>query len=894
MRIIVPLIIALLCAAPTTGEVPDVTADGGLTYQVVVDGEVVSEHRTQHKAQHKASQIEAENPDADTTYRINQVWRVESPHATNAPDNEPTPDPEPEPAPEPQMGFTDLDTAYAADRKVYVSDSEGDDSNDGLSSGAPKKTLSAAKALLRDGRADWLLLKAGDEWDEQIIGKIDESGPAADTPMVIGVYGSGARPVIDPISDQYALRDVKGHLVVQGIEVYNREQDPDHAQFDNGDRAYGIGRLNDDNNSGALLIEDCHLHYLADGVVADGQKGQSDNVVTLRRNIIVDCHDYGGRSQGVLSGNWQEVLYEENVFDHNGWHPTLAPRGDGSQFSHNVYTASSNTDNVTARRNITARASYNGMMMRSGGVAENNLSMRNPIGLLLKNGDQHYIRDNVITNVVDYQSGGGYIGGSPITLKPVSEGAVTGNIILDRLASNKLNAGITIWDTGFTGGGSVIPFEGNVVRGVTWDVDGAGININLPNAPNKTTTSGNIVDGNYGVKGDGESASLNDADRDIEDYMASIGRSGDGFEEFMESARSRARGEWDTDYTADAVNSYMRSGLSESGTDSTAPTESSMTVPEGGDRIRVVFSEPVTSGDDGRDDLTVSTDVSSAIGLSYSSGEGSSVWEWLTDRIINTSEVLTADYNQQGDGLQDSAGNVLAPFSDGSVTNNSTQTPSIESAAINAHGDELTVTINEPVTSYESVFNGFTLTVDGTELALTYSSGDTTSTLKYSIGAVVLSGQAVTLDYNRPDDGWQDIDEGALVDVADMAVTNNSTVQTDTTPPTLDSATMVSGTTLRTVWNEPVVLGDDGIDGLNLNTDGSPAITLSVLSGAGTQTLDLRMSREVIASETLTLDHAEQTDGLADAAGNQVATFSGESVANNVTASGQRAIVLTA
>ena len=45
-------------------------------------------------------------------------------------------------------------------RVVYVSSSSGNDSNTGLSSSSPLKTLAKAKTLIRDGKPDWLLLKS--------------------------------------------------------------------------------------------------------------------------------------------------------------------------------------------------------------------------------------------------------------------------------------------------------------------------------------------------------------------------------------------------------------------------------------------------------------------------------------------------------------------------------------------------------------------------------------------------------------------------------------------------------------------------------------------------------------------------------------------------------------
>ena len=46
-------------------------------------------------------------------------------------------------------------------RKIFVSSTEGDDTNDGLTELAPKQTIIAGKALLRAGFPDWLLLRRG-------------------------------------------------------------------------------------------------------------------------------------------------------------------------------------------------------------------------------------------------------------------------------------------------------------------------------------------------------------------------------------------------------------------------------------------------------------------------------------------------------------------------------------------------------------------------------------------------------------------------------------------------------------------------------------------------------------------------------------------------------------
>ena len=74
------------------------------------------------------------------------------------------------------MMNTDLDglggwrsfTASAETVTIHVSASEGSDSNDGLSPGTPVASLSHAITLLRDNHPDWLLLKRGDTWQENL------------------------------------------------------------------------------------------------------------------------------------------------------------------------------------------------------------------------------------------------------------------------------------------------------------------------------------------------------------------------------------------------------------------------------------------------------------------------------------------------------------------------------------------------------------------------------------------------------------------------------------------------------------------------------------------------------------------------------------------------------
>ena len=69
--------------------------------------------------------------------------------------------------------------------------------NSGLSQNTAVATIAQGLSLIRDGSADWLLLKAGDTWVNQEIGYIDFSGRSGTEPILISSYGTGVRPLIE-------------------------------------------------------------------------------------------------------------------------------------------------------------------------------------------------------------------------------------------------------------------------------------------------------------------------------------------------------------------------------------------------------------------------------------------------------------------------------------------------------------------------------------------------------------------------------------------------------------------------------------------------------------------------------------------------------------------------
>ena len=73
-------------------------------------------------------------------------------------------------------------TPAADTNTIYVSNSAGSDSNDGTIT-RPIKTLVQAQSLVRDGMADWVLLKRGDTFES--FGSWNKKGRSAQEALYI-------------------------------------------------------------------------------------------------------------------------------------------------------------------------------------------------------------------------------------------------------------------------------------------------------------------------------------------------------------------------------------------------------------------------------------------------------------------------------------------------------------------------------------------------------------------------------------------------------------------------------------------------------------------------------------------------------------------------------------
>jgi hypothetical protein len=107
----------------------------------------------------------------------------------------------------------------------------------------------------------------------------------------------------------------------------------------------------------------------------------------------------------------------------------------------------------------------------------------------------------------------------------------------------------------------------------------------------------------------------------------------------------------------------------------------------------------------------------------------------------------------------------------------------------------------------------------------------------------------------------------------------------DVTAPTLVSATLAeNGTSLSLEFDEAVSAGVGGGDDFTITPSGAAA-TLSYASGDGTSTRVYTASRALSSTETALLGYVQPGNGIQDAAGNDLASFSGVAITNNANAS---------
>jgi hypothetical protein len=277
-----------------------------------------------------------------------------------------------------------------AERVIYVSRSEGDDQNSGLSPDAPLRTLARGKRMLRDGHGDWLLLKRGDTFPNG-LGEWRISGASKERPMIVGAYGRGARPRLQPQGKPMLTASAGNprHLAFISLHAHAARRDPASPDFNGGtDKTNGVFWTT---AGGDIRFEDCLFEYFNNNLafISPGWQNPIEDI-TLYRCIVRNSYatpEQGFAKQGVFARNVHGMRIKQSVFYHNGWSERVEGAGR-TMFGHNVYLAGSK--DLRIDNSLIAYGALNGLNLRTGNqpdqvqrrvVARGNLLIGNANGI---------------------------------------------------------------------------------------------------------------------------------------------------------------------------------------------------------------------------------------------------------------------------------------------------------------------------------------------------------------------------------------------------------------------------------------------------------------------------------------------------------------------------------
>jgi len=280
-------------------------------------------------------------------------------------------------------------------RLIFVSASEGKDTNTGLTADSPVKSLEKGYTLLRDGSPDWMLLKRGDTWNEPLP-VWNKSGRSESEIMIVGAYGDEtSRPQIRP-ENVSAIR-IFGSIAIEHIAFVGMHFEPKNPQ--ESDRASGVLLLKSVNN---LLFEDLYVANWNGNFNLQAFDGAVGTDVRLNGCVVVDSWSDSSHAQGIYAQALDGLVIENCVIDHNGYNDDQ--NAPATIYNHNLYI-NNGTKNVIVRNNIIANASSHGIQLRPGGMIEDNLFLSNPIAILIGGGthpEEGGVTGSVQNNLVMY------------------------------------------------------------------------------------------------------------------------------------------------------------------------------------------------------------------------------------------------------------------------------------------------------------------------------------------------------------------------------------------------------------------------------------------------------------------------------------------------------------
>jgi PKD repeat protein len=398
------------------------------------------------------------------------------------------------------------------------------------------KTITAATNAARDGYPDWILLKRGEEWIDESLGRF-KSGQSAGAPIIISHYGtSGERPLIKNTENFIDHNGrTRSNVVLHCLHIYNYRHDPHSPDFSPAQTGKTLRFVGSGEN---ILIEDCKLDF--NEIVVQGYEGRYRNV-SIRRSIIVDnyyknsAYDNNSRPSGIFASEVHGLLIEQCVFDHNGWNEDI-PGAAANMYNHNLYL----TYNCSGKKvinNIITRGAAHGMQLRGCGIAEENLFVQNAVALNLGYHGHESVYDTIAiakNNVI-------------LEGRQMDPEGITGGL--------STNAVWGIWTSyeRFLVENNIVANRIASVNGSAFPNDHGAITDYVNNVVYQWDNNRNMTDPNW-----------RDPERSVGSYHSTLGKMAT-LEAFLEEVRNRPLAEWPEEYEAKTVNDYIREGFSYAG-----------------------------------------------------------------------------------------------------------------------------------------------------------------------------------------------------------------------------------------------------------------------------------------------------------------------------------------
>ncbi len=292
-------------------------------------------------------------------------------------------------------GWTEF-TESADTRKIFVA-ANGRDSNHGRNMQRPLRTVAEGVRRLRSGRPDWLLLRRGDTFEENLGNNWQKSGRSPTERMVIGAYGEGPRPVLITGTDKglnFIKNDRRAHLAFVSLE------------FRPGVKYRTAGIAIASSGVRDVLFEDLLISGYTHAMALQGNSRD----IAVRRCLLLDS---GGmtHAQGLYATGIDGLLIEQSIIDRNGWREDRGRDDSATIFAHNVY-AQPSVKNFLFRDNFSSRASSHGLQARGGGIVDRNVFWQNPIAMMYGNEGRKStelavsgtIDDNVVVEAINLNS----------------------------------------------------------------------------------------------------------------------------------------------------------------------------------------------------------------------------------------------------------------------------------------------------------------------------------------------------------------------------------------------------------------------------------------------------------------------------------------------------------